>query len=135
MTGDTEVQTSATGRLNQAIANAVVRRHRRFVGRGPTRARAFYSRDVLVVVTQNRLTQGERSLVADGRREAVRRLRQELQRAMRAELVEAVESLTGRKVLAALSTNEVDPDVAADVFVLDSCIDAGAGDVRVNELQ
>ena len=54
---------------------------------------------------------------------------------MRPELVEAVESLTGRKVLAALSTSEVDPDVAAEVFVLDACIDAGDGDGRVNELQ
>jgi uncharacterized protein YbcI len=38
---------------------------------------------------------------------------------MRAELSGAVEQLTGSKVDAFLDDNEVDPDIAVEVFVLD----------------
>jgi hypothetical protein len=38
---------------------------------------------------------------------------------MAGEFREAVERLTGRRVLAFISGNHVDPDVAAELFVLD----------------
>jgi uncharacterized protein YbcI len=45
--------------------------------------------------------------------------RRELQDALRDRLVEAVGELTGRTVVAFLSSSEVTPDMAAEVFVLD----------------
>jgi hypothetical protein len=38
---------------------------------------------------------------------------------MRPALVEAVESLTQRRVLSFMSANDVDPDAAAEIFLLD----------------
>jgi uncharacterized protein YbcI len=37
-------------------------------------------------------------------------------------LVAAVEQLTGRKVVAFLSDNQIDPDMASEVFVLDRSV-------------
>jgi hypothetical protein len=37
-------------------------------------------------------------------------------------LTEAVEALTGRKVVAFMSANHINPDVAAEVFVLDESV-------------
>jgi uncharacterized protein YbcI len=110
------------GALNQAIANAVVRSHTRLVGRGPTKAQAFYRHNVVVVLMQDTLTVGERTLVANGRVDAVHALRLELQPAMQAELTDEVERLTGCVVEAFMSTNHIDPDLAAQLFVLDRSI-------------
>jgi uncharacterized protein YbcI len=115
------------GELNQAIARAVVRGHTRIVGRGPTRAQAFYRHNIVVVVMRDTLTHGERSLLADGRHDSVRRLRSEFQHAMRDDLVRDVELLTGAKVVALLSTMHLEPDVAAELFVLDRPVSGDAG--------
>jgi uncharacterized protein YbcI len=111
--------TPTGGELNQAIARAVVRGHTRIVGRGPTTVQAFYRHNIVVVVMSDTLTQGERSLLADGRHDSVRRLRGEFQQAMRDDVVRDVEILTGGKVVAFLSTTHLDPDVSAELFVLD----------------
>jgi uncharacterized protein YbcI len=114
----------SSGQLNQAIANAVVRGHRLYVGRGPTRAHAFYHHNVVVVVMENALTQGERSLVESGRDDAVREMRHEFQEMMRRHLIHAVEELTTCTVSAALSATHIDPDVQAEVFLLDRPVPA-----------
>ena len=38
---------------------------------------------------------------------------------MRDELIKAVEDATGRKVIAFMSQNHIDPDMAAEIFVLE----------------
>jgi uncharacterized protein YbcI len=111
------------GSLNQAIADAVVRGHRRSLGRGPRRAIAFYHQNIVVVVLQDTLTTGERSLAADGRQDAVRQLRRQYESLMRAELVDAVEELTGCRVEALISGSAVEPDVSAQLFILDRSVD------------
>jgi uncharacterized protein YbcI len=115
-------------RLNRAIANAVVRSHSRIVGRGPTRANSFYRHNVIVVVAGDFLTPGERSLAAGGDEQSVHRLRSEFQQMMREELVSEVEGLTRRKVLALMSATHLDPDLAAQVFVLDGPVAAESPD-------
>jgi uncharacterized protein YbcI len=107
------------GPLNQAIANAVVRGHSRYVGRGPTKAQAFFRENVVVVLLQDTLTKGERSLIAGGKQESVLHTRRQYQEMMRADLVDAVQELTGCRVEALLSGNHIDPDLSAEVFVLD----------------
>jgi uncharacterized protein YbcI len=109
----------AGGRLNQAIADAVVQAYRRVLGRGPTRARAFYDQSVVVVSMHETLTHAERALVSDGRKAAVHEIRDQLQETMRAELVAAVEELTGRRVEAFTGATHLDPDLAFALFVLD----------------
>ena len=117
MTG--QEHTLAGGELNHAIANAVVRGHRRYVGRGPVRAQAFHRHNIIVVVMYDALTQAEQSLVADGREEAVLDVRYQLQQLMQAPLVRAVEELTGCEVEASMSTTHIKPDLTAQLFVLD----------------
>jgi hypothetical protein len=41
---------------------------------------------------------------------------------MQADFTEAVERLTGHKVIAFISGNHADPDIASELFVLDAAI-------------
>jgi uncharacterized protein YbcI len=110
----------AVGRnLDLAVANAVVRAQRVVAGRGPTRARAFFRDNVIVVLMDDALTEAERSLVAGGRDEAVLSFRSELRETMRRDLARDIEALTGRRVRAVMSSSHIGPDLAAVIFVLD----------------
>ena len=107
------------GTLNAAIARAVVRYHAEHFGRGPTKAQAFYRDNHVVVVLEDILTQAERSLLAAGNSDAVLYTRHALQDTMRGYLRSTIERLTGCKVRACMSASHVDPDLAAELFVLD----------------
>jgi uncharacterized protein YbcI len=113
------------GHIGAAVSNAIVHLVREYTGRGPTRARTYYSGDLVTVVMADALTKGERSLVADGKGELVRGVRQEFQRTMRTEMVDAIESITNRKVVAFMSDNHFDPDMAIEAFVLESQVPSG----------
>jgi uncharacterized protein YbcI len=127
LAADEGLERPVGGDLNAAIARAVVRAHRQETGRGPTKARAFYRDDIIVVALEDVLTQAERRLVDRGERDAVRKIREAFQDSMRAELVATIEGLTGAKVRAFMSTNHFDPDMAAEMFVLDQPIGGGEG--------
>ena len=64
-------------------------------------------------------TKGEQSLVAKGRGDRVLALRQEYQAAMRDESSAMVAELTGCNVIAMMSANHIDPDLGAEIYVLD----------------
>jgi uncharacterized protein YbcI len=106
------------GPLASAISNAVVSIFADYLGRGPTRARTTFGRDLVVVVLEETLTKAERRLVADGEGDTVINARRTFQRTMRSDLVDAVEGLTGRPVVAFLSDQSVTPDVAVEAFTL-----------------
>jgi uncharacterized protein YbcI len=78
-----------------------------------------YRHNVLVVILEDTLTTAERSLLAAGNRESVLRMRDQVEQAMRPSMVSDVEELTGRRVLAAMSCSQLEPDVASELFVLD----------------
>lgn len=107
------------GELNAALARAVVRIHRNHIGRGASRAQAFFHNDVIVVLMRGVMTKPERTLAASGQRDAVLGLRHRLQRTMRSDLAAAVERLTGCRVTAAMSDRDIDSDMAVQLFVLD----------------
>jgi uncharacterized protein YbcI len=117
-------------RLNSAIARAVVRSHSDHVGRGPTKAYAFFHQNIVVVVLQDTMSRAERRLVARGGAATVRRLREAFHEGMHDELVEAVEQLTGRRVVALLNDAELEPDVSVELFVLDEPVTASLRAVR-----
>jgi uncharacterized protein YbcI len=108
------------GALNAAISNAVVRLFSEHVGKGPTKARTIHSGKFVLCVLEDGMTKGERSLLKHGRADYVLGLRHAFQETMKEELNAAVQALTGRKVSAFMSANCVDPDLAAEVFVLDA---------------
>jgi uncharacterized protein YbcI len=107
------------GELNAAVTKRVVQIIREHVGRGPTRARAFFRDNVLVVLLQDTMTQSERTLASSGDGQAVRELRRRIHTTMQAELVAAIETLTGCTVLACMNDCSLDPDLAVTLFVLD----------------
>src|SRR3954452_2706715 len=119
---DHEAEHGLGGELNAGIARAVVGIYRRICGRGPTKARATYRGNVVVVVLEHVMTQAERSLVARGRCDEAMALRRELHGAMRDELALAVSELTRCRVRAVMGDAQFDPDMAVEVFVLDQAV-------------
>jgi uncharacterized protein YbcI len=112
-------ETLKGGALNAAISNAVVGLLGEYAGRGPTKARTIHSGKFVLCVLEDTMTKAERSLAAGGHEEFVLRMRHALQHTMKEDLTAALETLTHRKVAAFLSANHVEPDLAAEVFVLD----------------
>ena len=101
------------------ISNHVVGQMSAYTGRGPTKAWTSIDEDLISVVLRDTLTKGELSLVADGRTELVLEMRKAYQNTMRHDLVAGVEEIAGRKVIAFLSDNHIDPDIAIESFVLE----------------
>jgi uncharacterized protein YbcI len=106
------------GELAAAIATEVVHRLGVYTGRGPTKARAHVDRDVVTVLLHDAMTKSERHLVSGGHAAAVLQTRSVIQELMRPELVAFVEDLMGRRVMAFMSANHIDPDMAVETFVL-----------------
>ena len=113
------------GIVGAAVSNAVVGLVRQYTGRGPTKARTSISRDLVSVVMADTLTTAERKLVDDGKRDLVLQIRHEFQKTMRGDLVAAVEKITERKVIAFMSDNHINPDMAVESFVLQPEPEAG----------
>jgi uncharacterized protein YbcI len=88
-------------------------------GRGPTKAKTMISENVVTVLLADTLTAGERHLVDKGRADRVLTLRHDFQLVMRDDLVGIVERQLDRKVIAFMSQNHIDPDLAVEVFVLE----------------
>ena len=70
------------------------------------------------MVVRDLLTKGEHRLVRDGRADLVLDLRRAHQATMRDDLTDGIEEITGRHLIAFLSANHVDPDIAIESFVL-----------------
>jgi uncharacterized protein YbcI len=101
------------------ISTATVQLLHEYTGRGPTKAKTIINEDLVTVVLADTLTRGERTLVEAGRSERVLELRGDYQLAMREGLVEIVERQLERKVVAFMSQNHIDPDLAVETFVLE----------------
>ncbi len=102
-----------------AVSNLIVRLLSEYTGRGPTRARTHFNDDLVTVVVQDLLTKGERSLIRDGNTELVLETRRAYQQTMRHDLSAGIEQITGRHVVAFLSANHIDPDIAIESFMLE----------------
>jgi uncharacterized protein YbcI len=104
---------------NAAISDGAVRLLREYTGRGPTRSHTTINDASVLIVLGDTLTKGERKLVEDGKGGSVLQLRHDYQMSMRDDLIELVEGATKRKVMAFMSQNHIDPDLAAEIFVLE----------------
>jgi uncharacterized protein YbcI len=109
---------TTTGPHGLAISNLVVRLLSEYTGRGPTKARTHFNDNLITVVVQNLLTKGERSLIRDGKADLVLETRRAYQLTMREDYTAGIEEITGRQVVAFLSANHLDPDIAIESFVL-----------------
>ena len=109
---------ATSGPHGLAISNLVVRLLSEYTGRGATQARTHFNDNLVTVVVQDLMTKGERSLIRDGRSDLVLETRRAYQHTMGGELSAGVEDITGRKVVAFLSANHLEPDVAIESFML-----------------
>jgi uncharacterized protein YbcI len=101
-----------------AVGNAITRLHAEHYGRGASTTRTVYERNHVVAFLEDIYTPVERTLIDAGQEEGVKETRQLFQMAMRERFTEAVEEITGRKVIAFMSQVHFEPDMAAEVFVL-----------------
>jgi hypothetical protein len=62
----------------------------------------------------------EETLLREGRGDAVERQRRDFQQVMFERFAEVIESELGRRVVAFMSTSHQDPDLLAELFVLEN---------------
>lgn len=101
------------------ITKEVIRRVAEFTGRGPVSGRTEIGNDSITVLLEGVLTKGERNLVDHDHTGAVETNREAVQDALGDSLIEAVESITNRKVRGLLSASDVELDISVEVFVLE----------------
>jgi uncharacterized protein YbcI len=106
------------GSLRAALANAMVGLKKRHYGRGPEAAKAYIEDDYVFVVLEGGLTRNEETLLAAGREDLVRQYRLAFQEVVGETATNAVEELTGRRVIGYHSQIVFDPARAFEIFVL-----------------
>lgn len=114
------------GQLLTAISNRIVAMVHEYCGYGPTETNTFLRDDMVFVVRRGSgLTPLEKkTIIESGRPQLVQEMRRDFEEMMSERFTDAVEELTGRKVLAFLPQVSVEPDLAVEIFLLDRPIDA-----------
>jgi uncharacterized protein YbcI len=118
----------ARGEVLAQISTGLVQLHSRYYGKGPTKAKTHAVNDTIVSILKGGFTRVERTLVDTGQVESVYQMRRSFQQAMEAEFRSVVEEATGRKVIAYMSSINVDPDLAVEIFVLEPVEGTDGGD-------
>ena len=73
----------------------------------------------VAVLLGDSLLKAEHRLAATGYSDLVLEMRRRFQDAMRADMTQEIGRLTGRRVIAFMSANHLDPDLAVEIFVLE----------------
>ncbi len=107
------------GVVQSEIADAVAALAKEHLGRGPENTRVTIDGDLVVVLLSNGLGAAEQLLVSGGDSETVLGFRRAIQDAMRPALVAEVQRIMGRRVGTFMSANALNPDHAAEIFLLD----------------
>ena len=101
-----------------AVANEIVRLKAQYYGKGPTEAKAYLNDETLVVALKGGLTTVERTLLDAGDDALVRQVRLRFQEVMEQNFIDAVQRMTGQRVLTYMSQIVFDPDYCYEFFVL-----------------
>jgi len=104
------------------VTKGMISLHRRFYGKGPTKAKTYAVNDTVICVLEGGFTTVERTLIGGRRVDAVLQVRRSFQRAMARQFTEVVENTLGRKVIAYMSQIHADPDLAVELFVLEPSV-------------
>ena len=104
--------------MRTAISDGLVALLKEYYGRGPTRAKSYYSDDLVVCVLRGGFTRVERTLLEGGREDSVIQQRMDFQDLMRTRFEKVVEDATGRRVIGFMSGNQQEPDMMCEVFIL-----------------
>jgi len=105
--------------VHAEIAHAMVRLTGEYTGKAPARGRTAIANDVVTVVLEDTMTEGEKKLLEGGHAEVVLDKRRAGQQVMRDDMIAAVQLLSERTVIAFMSDHHLGRDMAAEVFVLE----------------
>ncbi|MFP4071468.1 MAG: DUF2294 domain-containing protein [Desulfovibrionales bacterium] len=112
------------GQLEAEICDAVIKFEKEYMGRGPLETKAYLLNDIILVRLKNVLTQAELILAdtPDGRdgRDLIKRLRTSLIEQGRPLLEEAVEKITGVRVVSLHTDISTITGERVILFTLDS---------------
>ena len=101
------------------ISTGLVQLHSRYYGKGPTKAKTHLVDDTVVSLLRGGFTTVERTLLETGRVESVYQMRRTFQQVMEDEFRRVVEEASGRRVIAYMSSINVEPDLAVEIFILE----------------
>jgi uncharacterized protein YbcI len=110
---------SEKGEMAAAISTGLVQLHRKYYGKGPTKAKTYFVNDTVVCMLRGGFTTVERTLIDDGQANVVFQMRRSFQAAMEEQFTKVIEEATDRKVIAYMSQIHEDPDIAVELFVLE----------------
>jgi uncharacterized protein YbcI len=105
--------------LLAAVNDAMVAFHERYHHRKPGTAKTMLlGDDLLVSVLGGVYTDVEKTMIELQRATVVQETRSAFQIAMQGKFIDAVERLSGRRVLAFISNSHVGPDLEMEIFML-----------------
>ena len=118
MSGEADIERRGDQRAK--ISNAMVALKKRFYGKGPERARSYLVDEYVFCAMEGGLTRNEEVLVEAGQEDAVRQYRLLFQETMTKTTTEAIEQITGRRVVGYHSQITFRPTRAFEIFVLET---------------
>lgn len=118
-TEETIGPTPVDGDVRSRISTGIVRLHKQYYGRGPTQTKTYCYDDFVLVILRGGFTAVERTLMQAGEHNAVAHQRETFQRVMQPLYAELIERETGRHVQAFMSATHQDPDMLAELFILE----------------
>lgn len=107
------------GELRAAISNAMVTLKKQYYGKGPFKAKTYLNDNYVFCVLEGGLTRNELTLLEAGEAEVVRAFRLRFESVMSKLTTQAVEQLTGRRVLGYHSQIVFEPERSFEIFVLE----------------
>ena len=121
------------GAIAAEISREIVRLHAELFGRGPTKAKTFVHDAYILCLLEDVFTPAERTLVNAGHVEQVASTRRAFQEAVGDIFVGFVEEAAGRKVRAFVSQVHMDPELSAELFIMEPPVPAGGDGSRPAE--
>jgi uncharacterized protein YbcI len=114
------------GEAMAQISTGLVQLHRRYYGKGPTKAKTHLVNDTVISILRGGFTTVERTLIDEGRAGPVHEMRRSFQIVMEDQFTAVVQEATGGRVIAYMSQVHEDPDLAVEIFLLEPGEDAAS---------
>ena len=105
--------------LRRTISNAMVAMKKRYFGKGPSQAKTYIHDQFIFCVLEGGLTRSEETMLAAGQAEDVRAFRMRFEAAMSDIATQAIEEITGRKVVGYHSQILFEPTYGIEIFIVD----------------
>ena len=106
------------GEMRAQLADKIGRLQSQYYGKGPTRAKAYVTDDLVAVVLHETFTKAEKTLIERGEQESIKHIRRRFQQHMADEFKAIVEQVTGRVVDTFMSETDLESDVSVEIFLL-----------------